>query len=368
MKHHILFVDDESRILEGLKRMLRPMRHEWEVEFALGGQEALSFLERTHVDVVVSDVRMPVINGVQLLTEVKRLYPHTIRILLSGQSDEKVTLSAVGPVHQYLSKPCDAAILKSTIARACILRDLLADEYVRQLVSQVDALPTLPELYVELEGELQSPDCSVERVTAIIAKDVGMTAQILKLVNSAFFGVQQHISDVVQAVMYLGLDTVKTLVLSLQVFQKFGETGCSSFDLDRLCRHSLATGEIARKIMIAEKASMEMVEETLGAAMLHDLGVLLLASYFSERYQESLRVAKEQSICLYDAERQTLGTTHAQVGAYLLGLWGLTNPVVEAVAFHHEPLASQNDQFSPFDRCACRKLFSIRSGKYGINQ
>jgi HD-like signal output (HDOD) protein len=347
MKQRILFVDDEPNLLEGLKRMLRPMRHEWDMSFAPGGQEALAFLEHTPADVVVSDVRMPTMNGIQLLTEVKQRYPHTVRILLSGQWDEVMTHSAIRSAHQYLAKPCDADVLKRTIDRACTLGDLLGNAELQQLVSQVDALPTLPDLYLELEQLLQAKACSLESVAAVIRKDVGMTAQMLKLVNSAFFGAQKHISNPIQAVMFLGVETVKTLVLSLQIFKQLEAKMASGFTLDRFCRHSLAVGEYARKIMIAEKAEIQMVEETLTAGMLHDLGVLVLASYFPDRYQETLMLAQGQKIPLHEAERQTLGSSHAEVGAYLLGLWGLTTPIVEAMAFHHDPMRSPHCQFSP---------------------
>jgi HD-like signal output (HDOD) protein len=347
MKHRILFVDDEPNLLEGLKRMLRPMRQEWDMIFASGGQEALACLEHTPADVVVSDVRMPVINGIRLLTEVKQRYPHTVRILLSGQSDEEMIRSAVGLAHQYLAKPCDADVLKSTINRTCRLKNLLGNPQLQQLVSQVESLPTLPHLYQELLESLQQPDCSLERVAAVIGKDVGMTVQILKLVNSAFFGAQKHISNPIQAVLFLGLETVKTLVLSLQIFRQFEAKLAGDFTLDRFCRHSSAVGAYARKIMIAEKAEAQMVEESLTAGMLHDLGVLILSSYFPDRYQGTLMLAHEQKIPLHEAERHTLGTSHAEVGAYLLGLWGLTTPIVEAVAFHHDPMQSSHGQFSP---------------------
>jgi HD-like signal output (HDOD) protein len=174
-----------------------------------------------------------------------------------------------------------------------------------------------------------------------------MTVQILKLVNSAFFGAQKHISNPIQAVLFLGLETVKTLVLSLQIFRQFEAKLAGDFTLDRFCRHSSAVGAYARKIMIAEKAEAQMVEESLTAGMLHDLGVLILSSYFPDRYQGTLMLAHEQKIPLHEAERHTLGTSHAEVGAYLLGLWGLTTPIVEAVAFHHDPMQSSHGQFSP---------------------
>lgn len=340
MKRRILFVDDEPNLLEGLKRMLRPFRHEWEMEFVENGATALECLDQTNWDVVVSDVRMPSMNGVELLNKIKKQHPQTVRLLLSGQADKQLIMDAVGPAHQYLAKPCDAEVLKTTISRACALGDLLQDEKIKQLVSQIESIPSLPSLYFQLEVELQSCDSSIEKAAAIVSKDVGMTAKILKLVNSAFFGIQQTVTDPVQAVRYLGLETLKTLVLTFKVFQQLNQNESVGFNMDRFWHHSLSTGEQARKIAKEGKAATHVIEAALAGGLLHDVGMLLLLTSFPERYQETLKLLVNPECTLMEAEQETFGATHAEVGAYLLGLWGIPNLIIEAVAFHHRPAES----------------------------
>ena len=347
MKRRILFVDDEPRLLEGLKRLLRPMRQKWEMEFKGSGIEALACMDHTSFDVVVSDVRMPGMNGVELLTAIKEQHPQTVRLLLSGQADIEIIMGAIGPTHQYLAKPCDADLLKTTISRACALGDLMHDERIKQLVSQIESMPSLPSLYLELEEELRSTDVAVEKAAAIVGKDMGMTAKILKIVNSAFFGIPRSISDPTQAVMFLGLETLKTLVLTFTVFEQLGPGKKAGFDIDRFWQHSLATGEQARKIAQAEQADRAIVEAALAGGLLHDIGMLLLLTSLPERYQEALTLFATQEYSLMEAEQETLGTTHAEVGAYLLGLWGIPTPVIEAVAFHHRPAESLVQALNP---------------------
>ncbi|MBA3966189.1 MAG: HDOD domain-containing protein, partial [Nitrospirales bacterium] len=342
----ILFVDDDLQLLEGLQRMLRPMRQDWEMVFALGGPAALTLMEESPFDVIVSDVRMPGMNGVQLLTDIQHRFPHTIRILLSGHSDQGLILKAIGPVHQYLAKPCDPALLKSTIVRACALGGLLNNTAIQHLVSQIESLPSLPALYLELERELQSPDGSIDKAGAIIAKDLGMSAMMLKIVNSAFFGSPKSIADPLQAVLFLGLDTLKTLVLAIQVFQQMGGNVPKAFPMEQFWEDSLKTGDYARKIMKAEHGGGAYLEEAMAGGLLHDVGRLLLACKFPEEYQECLTISHTQKIPLETAERQILGTNHAEVGAYLLGLWGISTSIVEAVAFHHDPQQCPHVEFS----------------------
>ncbi len=171
-KKRILFVDDEPRILSGLRRMLRPMRHEWEMSFAGGGQEALDFLSREPFDVIVTDIRMPGMDGVELLKEVRKQHPKIVRIGLSGSADREAIIGAVGLTHQYLAKPCDAETLKSTLTRACARSDLLADDRLKRLISQMGSLPSLPSLYHEMLEEVQSPNATINTVGKIISQDI----------------------------------------------------------------------------------------------------------------------------------------------------------------------------------------------------
>ncbi len=339
----ILFVDDEPNVLEGLRRMLRPMRHEWDMVFAAGGSEALQILAGNPCDVIVSDMRMPGMDGLQLLGEVKRRHPETIRIALSGHSDMDVLLACTRITHQYLAKPCDPETLKTTVDRATGLRALLADDNLRKLIANIDSLPSLPKLYTEIMEELSSEDASIARVAEIIAKDVSMTAKILQIVNSAFFGLVTHVASPAQAAVLLGVDVIRALVLSSKVFSQF-EHDESGLDLSAVQHQSERRGALARQIAIAEAQPTETCDYALMAGMLQDVGRLVLAKHRPGEYAEVMRAVSESD---WEAEQAVFGCTHMEVGAYLLGLWGLPNPIVEAVAYHHRPGRSVGSVFSP---------------------
>ncbi len=343
----ILFVDDEENVLHGLRRMLHPFRKEWEMVFTIGSEAALKALAQTEFDVVVSDMRMPCMDGAQLLNEVKRRHPQVVRIILSGHSEMETILRSVGPTHQYLAKPCDSEELKKVITRACALRDLLSENALRALASQMSSIPSLPQTYTEIVTELQSPEASIQRIGQIVSKDVGMAAKVLQLVNSAFFGLRHHVSDPAQAASFLGVDTIKALVLSVHVFSQLEFADVEGLCLDTLWTHSAMTGALAKKIISEEDGSEQLRGDALTAGLLHDTGKLILAANLPERYAEVLSIVRDDGASLCEAERQHLGNTHAEVGAYLLGLWGLPDPIVEAVAFHHTPRGCLGEGLTP---------------------
>lgn len=333
----IIFVDDETRVLDGIRRLLYPMRTEWQMSFASSGSEALEIMARDPFDMIVTDVRMPGMDGTELLSRVKELYPGVARIVLSGQSDRDLTLKSAVCAHQYLSKPCDAESLKLTIARAGALKATFTDPALQVLVSGAGTLPSIPHLYLELMNKLEDPDGCAQDVANIIAKDTAMTAKILQLSNSAFFGLRRRMSDPRDAVLYLGLDTLKALALSVKVFSQFIVRPLSRFSIDDLGKHTILTGILARKIAIAEGLSKQEVEDSFMAGLLHDIGKLVLVTAAPEKYEEAMRFAEVNSVNRRDAERRIFGTTHSEIGTYLLWLWGLPDSVVEAVAYHHAP-------------------------------
>ncbi len=346
-KKRILFVDDEPNVLQGLRRMLRPLRKEWDMSFVGSGEEALEAMAQQPCDVIVSDIRMPGMSGVELLEKVRDEYPDTARIALSGQADKETIFSSVGPVHQFLSKPCDAEMLKDTVGRACALHEVLRAGKLRKLVSQTTALPTLPAVYKELFQELSAPDASLSSVEKLVSKDLGLTAKVLQLVNSAFFGIRQQVSTVGLAVSLLGLDAIKALVLSLQVFEQFDPEKLNGLSLDALFDHSMAVGAVAKRIARAENAERQAADDGFMAGILHDVGKLIIAVRFPTEYKKMRLASAKSNMPLYVIEQKVLGATHAEVGAYLLGLWGLSNNIVEGVAFHHQPSRSMTKAFSP---------------------
>jgi HD-like signal output (HDOD) protein len=344
MNKRILFVDDEPMVLQGIERSLRAMRKEWEIEFATSGAEALENLARAHFDVVISDMRMPGMDGAQLLELVKAKYPRAVRIILSGQSDRETILRSVGPTHQYLSKPCDAEELKNKLVRAFALRELLENPRLKEIVGRLDTVPSLPVLYVTVTNALQVADTPISEIGKIIAQDMGMSMKVLQLVNSAFFGLPCQVSSPQQACALIGIDNIKALVLSVHVFSQFEPR--IEQEVAVLWKHSLKTAGLAKAIARAEKSSRNLVDDAFAAGLLHDVGRLVLASACPDEFRQVAQQAMEQKSSIPASEQAVLGCTHAQVGAYLLGLWGLPDPVVEGVGWHHEPALGAPTGFS----------------------
>jgi HD-like signal output (HDOD) protein/CheY-like chemotaxis protein len=346
-KKRLLFVDDDPMILKGLQRSLRKMQGEWEVSYADSGEAALAGLVARPVDVVVSDMRMPGMDGVALLSAVKERYPQIVRIILSGQLDRDMTLKSVTVAHQLLAKPCDVAVLRKTLHKTLALNQVLADDAIRRVVARIDTLPSMPASCIAIMAELQSEEASIQQVADLIAGDLGMAAKILQMVNSAFFGLYRRVNDVKDAVMLLGLDAIKALVLSINVFSAFNPRQMSFLDVGALWEHSLAAGGYAKQIMACRKQGREQTTTAFLAGMLHDIGKLILAANFSDVYGRLLQAPPAAPDQRLARERETIGTTHAEIGAYLMGLWGLEPPILAAIAFHHRPLDSQTTAFGP---------------------
>jgi len=345
-KKRILFVDDEPLVLEGLRRMLRPVRDEWEFDFANSGQEALAKMVNQRFDVIVSDMRMPGMDGVQLLNETKKLYPRMVRVALSGQTSKESVIRSVGPIHHYLTKPCHGDRLKTALTRFKALESLLSVEELRGVIQEMESLPSLPTYYYELLQEIENPEGSVRKVGQIISRDISMSAKILQLVNSAFFGLQRHIMDPSEATVILGLETVKMLVLVVHVFSVFDQTKLEEFSLDQVWEHSAKVGVYARKIAACETTDKKLIDSTGLTGMLHDIGKLILVDKMPEVYGEALRRHREEGISVQDAEMATFKTTHAMLGGYLLGLWGFSNTIIDGVENHHHPILEDGSGFS----------------------
>jgi HD-like signal output (HDOD) protein/CheY-like chemotaxis protein len=323
----VLFVDDESNVLDGLRRTMHSMRKEWDMRFATSGADALSQLAQASADIVVSDMRMPGMNGAQLLATVKELYPETVRFILSGHAEPTAVMQVACTAHQYLAKPCDRAILKSAITRTRALRALLRDERIARWVGAVDSLPSPPETYRQLTACAQGSDASIAEAVRIVKGDLAISALLLKIANSAFFGAGQAVRTTDRAVSLLGLERLAALVLAQGVFSQASQPAVG-LNVAQLWQHSLETASAVRLLALHEKLPISSVDDAFLAAMLHDLGLLVLAT---------------NPAAAMAAEARGERADHAEVGAYLVGLWGFPDAIVGAIGFHHRPSAVQTD-------------------------
>lgn len=254
--------------------------------------------------------------------------------MLSGQADEASVLRTIQVVHQFLAKPCDPDKLKEILVRSSELHDMFSNAELKALISGIDSLPSLPAIYLELQDKLKDPDSCIEDIGNIVAQDIGMTAKLLQLVNSAFFGLFQKVESPSRAVALLGIDTIKSLVLGLNIFSE-AEAKSKVLSMAELWRHSMAVGAIARKIAVEEGCDREIVDNCFLAGILHDIGKVILATKMSEKYGMACDIAKNENLSLYEAENSIFGTTHSIMGAYLIGLWGFSTEIIEAIGFHH---------------------------------
>jgi putative nucleotidyltransferase with HDIG domain len=334
----VLFVDDDAMILEGMRRSMYCMRNEWSMRFADSGVHALLSLAQAPSDVIVSDMRMPDMDGVQFLAEVKQLYPQATRLILSGEADQGQLIRATDSAQQYLSKPCDAPTLKAAITRTQKLKAMLSSERIATIVGTVDTLPSPPRAYQELLASLRSDDTSVEEIARIIRRDLAMTAKIVNIANSGFFGLRSKVQTVERAISYIGVETITALVLSQELFAAGIPITFPGFDLDLLAQHSFDTAACARAIALHERLPGKTAEAAFLAGVLHDVGKLVLATR-TPPASPSLHAQ-----WLVDTRRQ-IDTQHAEVGAYLLGLWSFPDSIVEAIAWHHDPAQCGEEGF-----------------------
>ncbi len=333
-KKRILFVDDEASILSGIKRMLHPMREEWDMAFAGSGAEALAMLKSEPVDLLVADLRMPQMDGVQLLTRVKQEYPNTVRFVLSGYADRFMILRCAGPAHQFLVKPCESEQLVLAARRAFALRELLNSHRVRKMLQEDAMLPSLPGLYAALMKALQSPDSSMAEIASIIAKDTEMAEKMLRLVNSTFM---VYIENIHQAVSYLGAEAMSAIALTTGLFDQFVDDQAAEFGIKDSYDHSMSVGAIAGRWMASTFKNRKMTEEATMAGMTHDFGKLVMIRNMPDAWREAHKLSVDRHLLMHAAEREVLGVTHAEIGALLLNHWGVADNIVEAVAFHHRP-------------------------------
>lgn len=332
----ILFIDDEPNVLQGLQRMLRYMRVDWDMRFVESGQAALELMESQLFDAVVSDMRMPGMDGAELLAEVRRRNPGAVRVILSGYSDAESVMRTVGPAHQFLAKPCSAKDLVDVIQRAFALERVLGSEHLRKLLTGLKGLPTPSETYYALLDYMKRPEASSSGIAEIISRDVAMTAELLKLTNSSYFALSSRLSLPLQAVRILGFEILGALVLRIGIFRSFKGLPEMGRQVEEVNRDSFFVARVARRIARLENFDEHAQEEAYCAAMLSSIGLLVLLDQCPGEVSR-VKAAVANGADPLDAEFEVFGASHFQVGAYLLGLWGFNKAVVEAVAFLGRP-------------------------------
>jgi len=322
------------------------MRSEWEMTFVYSGLEALELMKLRCFDVVVTDMRMPEMDGADLLEAVKTICPRSVRIILSGQAEIDTVMKSVRCAHQYLAKPCNSEQLEFAIKRACRLRKIMGHTGLQNFVSELQSIPSQPEIYDEVLNELQSAKPSIEKIASSIAKDIGMSMKVMHLTSSSFFGQRKEVSSAREAVSVLGLDILRRLFADGEVFKKCASDAVGDLPLGPLHTRGLSVGNFALRVATLEGLKQINAEMCSTTALLCRVGCLILSLYAKEEYSKVIKLT-ENCQEYVDLERELFGTSHSEVGAYLLGLWGLPDEIVDSASRHHECSCLEHGGFTP---------------------
>ncbi|MEV4639848.1 response regulator [Actinoplanes sp. NPDC049548] len=330
---HIVFVDDEPRILSGLRRMLRTHRDRWDMSFVEGGQAALDSLHSRHCDVIVTDYRMPGMDGAQLLDRVRKEFPATARVILSGQTNEDNLLRIMVLAHEFINKPSTPEQIVTAVER--LIAPAAPDDAVRRDVAVIESLPSPPHTLVELIDAFATEDASAQSVGRVLERDPAVAAKVLHLVNSSAYAMGRKVNNVVQATALLGLPTIRGLVFMHDMVREFDPAGVlPPVWIERLTVHAVETSRLAGRFA----AGRDWEGHAFTAGLLHEVGQLVLASSRPAEFAGALtRWRDTPDVPLCDVEREIFGIDHREIGARLLRLWSLPEPVIEAASAHQEP-------------------------------
>lgn len=346
MNGRVLLVTDDAGAQRAFREAFAPLRGDWDVAAARGA-EALRRLDGPGYDALVADVHLAGVGCADVLLEARRRHPPTARLILADPHHPGELLRLVALAHRVLPKPFEPTELIGAVQRSHSLRALLGGSSLASVVGRLASVPALSTLYTRIADELMTPDYSLAAVGELVAQDLGIAARLLQMANSALVGLRKPATTPNQAVKILGADLTRSLVLTADLFSRYNPASLRPFSIEALWEHSQKVAELAGAIAASEHVDERVVRESALSGLLHDIGRLTLASQLAGPYKEVMALIRVDGLSAADAERRVLGTTHAEVGAYLLGLWGLPDALVEAVAWHHNPGGCPGKSFTP---------------------
>ncbi len=369
MQNRVLFVDDDPVLRELYGTISSELRDHYEVSIAASGKEGVQILQSKAFDVVVSDLTMPGMDGVHFLGHVVRTQPDAARIIISGYLDRLKIAQCLFVGHRYFNKPCDTKTLAALLLKLASFRDMVSNQKVRRVIGGLGSLPGPPDTYIKLEEVLNSAYSSVNDVAAVVEQDMGVTAKLLQIVNSAQFGIARQIVSPTEAVQLVGVEVVRGLVLGLQAFSVYKSNPAKKAPPSDLWDHSLRIALTARRLAQSHGLSHENCEKAFLGGLLHDIGKIVIMANAPEDHNDVVTFARNYKTPMHEAETRRFGAHHGQIGAYLLALWGIQDNVVRLVEHHHS-LESfpETEDFAPLVMIhAAHAIESTADNPYPLN-
>jgi HD-like signal output (HDOD) protein/CheY-like chemotaxis protein len=335
-QHIIVFVDDEEAILAALQSLFRKSGHS--IHTFTSAADALEFIARAHVDLVVSDLRMPVMTGVEFLNHVAGVNPQAVRLILSGYEDKSIVMNALakGLAQHFILKPWDDTALRALVQQSLARLGELRRQRLATVLGSIDSLPSPPRFQARLHGLLARPNVSLDLLAREIETNPPIVAKLLRVANSVYYASRKSVTSVRDAVTFIGTEYVAGLVAAMEVFHGFSGNSSSGVDeqIEILWSQALKRSSIARSI--AEQwPGLGSPHQVHVASLLQDVGFAVRLCSDTEKYAQFTRMYNDGSMTRYEADASVFGITHDDVGAALLEYWNLPSEIVKAVAHHH---------------------------------
>lgn len=330
----ILFVDDEIQILKSLSRLF--IDKEYDVVTAENGEDALKILESQEINLIVSDMRMPNMDGYQLLSKVREKYPKILRVILSGYADETITFRALQQniAKLYMFKPWKNDMLIKLVEQIFETEDLLSHSDLLLLINNIEELPTIQSSYQRIIGMIEKDTDHLTEIAREIERDLSISTKVLHIANSAFYGVKT--GSIKQAVTYLGLQNIRNLILATSIMDSISVTGVGMDFAQKVWEHAFLTNKIL--FFIFEKCLKKKMSELANSAgLLHNIGIVFMLKFFSKNYINFVNKTVDEGFVFIELEKAEFKVTHQETGGYLLRWWDLPFPIVEAALYHHNP-------------------------------
>lgn len=337
-KKNILFVDDNEHVISGIQRQLRPFREQWNLFFATSGPKALELMEQQHIDLIVSDMLMPEMRGDELLKKVSTLYPGTVRMILSGYADEETLKSGLEVAHQYLSKPCTPETLREAISQIFKIQACVSSPRIIDGIGNPNSLPSLPKIYQELTRAIADEETTIQDLANIFAQDMVLSAKLLQLVNSPYFGLNRVVSNLPEAINLIGIRKLNNLVLSVHIKNAFPVKNPEMEKyMQYIWQDAGRTAELAKQIALSENQQEDRPDQAYLGGLLHNMGLLIFLSRGGDQLRDMMKQVKDTDIPIDELEMTYFGFTRAEAAAYLLSLWKIPPRIIESILLQNIP-------------------------------
>jgi HD-like signal output (HDOD) protein len=364
-KLHIVYCCTDGQLLAGARRLFQAFRVPWKTDFVTDPVAAWQLIEQGSIHVLVAESRQHEYRG-SLMEQVANMVPHVIRIALVPTAEDRRAFMLAGWAHQALVQPANAKTLLHEVRRCCQTANLLSNSYLSGLLTPLKELPSNNVALGALWSELRRPDPDVDRIASAVQQDPALSGQVLRLANSPLFSPASSVCSLPQALVMLGLSRLRSLVLYLSAFAAVDDEVVRELDLDSWHSNTQRLAQLGVQIAMQETTGSSFRDNVLVAGILQDIGVLALATVEPERY---IPIFTCDPVALRKAEIECFGVSHAEVGAFLLGLWHMPMPVVEGVLGHHAPSPYARPDFDVAAVLYSANIFSeLAAGQLEENQ